>query len=246
MHMRCANRSSLTAFTLIELLVVIAIIAILAALLLPALARAKTSANRTKCVSNQRQIGIAYKLYSDDSNDKYPIHDGWGATGGARPAPPYITGYAGDYGGAEWETNRPLNKYVSNTEVFHCPADKGDALNPTPKSCWEGWGNSYLVEWTGNAFRVQKVTGSAGKFSPVSDPIKASEIARKPSTKIIQADWPWHANRVLSDPRSQWHNVRGKRSEAVLFGDVHIEFYLFPADLGNHISDKPDLNYLFW
>ncbi len=246
MPVRCAHRPLSPAFTLIELLVVIAIIAILAAMLLPALARAKASANRTKCVSNQRQIGIAYRLYSDDSNDKYPIHDGWGTTGGARPAIPFTSGNAGDYGGAEWETNRPLNKYVANTEVFHCPADKGDALNPTPKSCWEGWGNSYLVEWRGNAFRVQYVTGSAGKFSPVNEPIKGSEIARKPTTKIIQADWPWHANRILTDPRSQWHNLRNKRSEAVLFADIHVEFYLFPPDLANHISDLPDRNYLFW
>src|SRR6266568_6490013 len=64
--------------------------------------------------------------------------------------------------------------------------------------------------------------------------------------KVIQGDWPWHANRVITDPRSEWHNVRGKRTEAMLFGDNHVEFYKFPADLANHINDLPDPNYLFW
>jgi prepilin-type N-terminal cleavage/methylation domain-containing protein len=234
------------AFTLIELLVVIAIIAILAALLLPALSRAKEQAKRTQCLNNQRQIGFAFKMYCDDFNDKYPVHDGWAAVGGQAPTNAYVGSYAYSYGGKEAVTNRPLNRYAANVEVFHCPSDKGDPLNPSVKSCWEGWGNSYLVEWASDLFRVKYVTGSKGKYVLRNEPIKESEIARKPSTKFIQADWPWQANRVMNDSHSQWHNVRGHRSEAVLFGDGHVIFYKFPDDLGQHMDSPPDVNYIFW
>ncbi len=71
-----------SAFTLIELLVVIAIIAILAAMLLPALAAAKKKAQKINCTNNLKQVGLAFRVWEGDNNDRYPMAVGT-ATGGA-------------------------------------------------------------------------------------------------------------------------------------------------------------------
>ena len=112
-RVRRAERRSRTepAFTLIELLVVIAIIAILASLLLPALLKAKTKAQTARCLSNQRQLGIATSLYTSEYNEKFPFRPFTGNRWGPME---FIDAWV------------LLNLYVpTNGSFYLCPADHG-------------------------------------------------------------------------------------------------------------------------
>lgn len=72
MKLRFSNQQT-TALTKIEVVVIVAALAILAALLLPALAAAKRKSSRINCISNVKQIGIAFRIWEGDHGDKYPM-----------------------------------------------------------------------------------------------------------------------------------------------------------------------------
>ena len=106
---RCPRR--LRGFTLIELLVVIAIIAILAAMLLPALAAAKKKAQGISCLSNYKQLTLAWVMYSNDNSENLPLNGDRNATA-PQPTPSWVFSSQFDY--MTWGTDN----YNTNTAFF--------------------------------------------------------------------------------------------------------------------------------
>jgi len=184
------------AFTLIELLVVIAIIAILAAILFPVFARARNSARQAACVSNLKQIGMAFLMYAQDYDEHLPsclgtpgvVIGDFGASGSAAEAHArHESGYPAE-----------IAPYTKMGKFFHCPSDPSSTSRL-----------SYYWRWCLECAAVQW-----------GRPVRLQDRAVPAQQVIIHEHRDFHGENLgIPDPRP------GIRTVVVCYGDGHVKVY---------------------
>jgi len=191
-------------FTLVELLVVIGIIAILVGILLPVLNRARAAANRTVCLSNIRQLGVAIIMYTDNNKGWFPTCGFWDDGVSYKQ-------YPDDW--IWWQANRNLNdspiaKYLNVRgdqlkRLLRCPADSFDgrktglAIAPGQGPYLYSYGmNESLAE--NNRTPPAPLRTKITQWRSPSRKIMLTEMAEKYSTASV---WSY------SSPLTQRHGV---------------------------------------
>ena len=164
------------AFTLVELLVVIGIIALLIAILMPVLGRAREQANWIKCLSNLRQVGQAFMMYTNNNKGFFP-------RAGAGTDPLDWIYWEDTPPGANNQRNidlSPLAPYLGipvNREILKCPSDTG-----TRRS-----GVIYEFSYSSN-YLITRLPPSFGAYpGESSNPLRITEIVNS-SHKILLID----------------------------------------------------------